>query len=53
MVTLQEKWLAFCKKYIDKWMLEFQRAPDVSLKDWQECQEAYKTLYGKQYERTN
>lgn len=52
-MKLHERWLAFCKKYLDTWMLEFQRAPDISLDEWKELQEAYKTLYGKDYERKN
>jgi type VI protein secretion system component VasK len=52
-MRLQERWLAFCKKHIDNWMLKFQRDDSVSLKDWQELQEEYKALYGKDYERTN
>jgi hypothetical protein len=50
-MTLHERWLAFCKKYLDKWMLAFQRSPDVSYSDWKELQVEYKKVYNKDYER--
>ena len=50
-MKLHERWLALCKKHIDKWMLIIQREPGVSYADWKDMQREYKNLYGKDYER--
>lgn len=52
-MKLSEKFLAFCKSHIDKWMLSFQRDGSVDLAAWKELQTEYKKLYGKDYERKN
>jgi len=52
-MKLHERWLAFCKQHIDKWMLAIQREPSVSYDDWKDMQQEYKKLYGKDYERTH
>jgi hypothetical protein len=52
-MNLSQKFLAWCKPYLDKMMRDAQFDPSVDLEYWNELQAEYKNLYGKNYERTN
>lgn len=42
---MSEKWLAFCKPYLDRMMAWARKDSDVSYDDYNELQKRYKDLY--------
>lgn len=50
-MSLSQKWIAFCKKKLDAWMLKFQRDSEVTLEEWNELQSSYKNLFGEKFTR--